>query len=367
MKIVKSGLLGLMALAFATPTWAEEVPMTEDNWTLRGTSEFVEFQGAQAVFLNHGLAVLNDREFENGVIEFDIAFSEIRGFMGINFRVQDSANYENFYFRSHQSGNVDANQYTPSFNSLTGWQIYFGPQYSTAIDYNFDTWQHVKILVNGDKAEFYLDSDTPFLHVDNLLQENTSGIMSISSLFTGAYFANFSFVEDDSVVLIGSPVAFEAWPENLVTPWQVATSTVLAETLSQTYWLGEEQIGAIEWTKLDVEANGVANLARVNGISEDGNTVFVRMVITSDKAQVKHLRYGFSDRVKAYVNGKLVAGGNDTYQTRDYRYLGTVGLYDDLYLHLSEGRNEVVFAVTEAFGGWAIVGAFDDMEGISIE
>ena len=212
-----------------------------------------------------------------------------------------------------------------------------------------------------------LDSDTPFLHVDNLLQENTSGVMSISSFFTGAYFSNFSFVEDDSVALIGSSVAFDAWPENLVTSWQVSTSTVLATSLDQAYWLGDDQLGAVEWTKLDVEANGVANLAHVNGVTEDGNTVFVRMVIHSDKDQVKHLRYGFSDKAKAYVNGKLVAGGDDTYQTRDYRYLGTVGLFDSLYLHLNEGQNEVVFAITEAFGGWAIVGAFDDMEGIALE
>ena len=67
------------------------------------------------------------------------------------------------------------------------------------------------------------------------------------------------------------------------------------------------------------------------------------------------------------MNGRLVYGGSNQYLTRDYRYLGTIGLFDDLYVSLSPGPNEVWFAVSESFGGWGILGVVDDPARITIE
>jgi len=38
----------------------------------------------------------------NGIIEYDQAIAEIRGFSGAMFRAQDRLNYEHFYLRPHQ-------------------------------------------------------------------------------------------------------------------------------------------------------------------------------------------------------------------------------------------------------------------------
>ena len=56
--------------------------------------------------------------FTNGIIEYDVAFTAKRNFIGVKFRQQDAKNSEEFYIRPHQSGNPDANQYTPIFNGL---------------------------------------------------------------------------------------------------------------------------------------------------------------------------------------------------------------------------------------------------------
>jgi hypothetical protein len=40
---------------------------------------------------------------------------------------------------------------------------------------------------------------------------------------------------------------------------------------------------------------------------------------------------------------------------------------DALYLPLRAGENELVIAVTEAFGGWGLAGRFEDLEGIVVE
>ena len=66
------------------------------------------------------------------------------------------------------------------------------------------------------------------------------------------------------------------------------------------------------------------------------------------------------------MNGALLYSGDNTYRSRDYHYLGTIGLFDEVPLNLRAGDNELVFAVSESFGGWAIMAAIKDQEGLEI-
>ena len=97
------------------------------------------------------------------------------------------------------------------------------------------------------------------------------------------------------------------------------------------------------------------------------NTIVTRLVIESDKEQVKTLDFGFSDFVLVFCNDKAVYMGKDPFMARDYRFLGTIGYYDRLFLPLKKGTNEVWFAVSENFGGWAIQAKFSDMQGITLK
>ena len=67
---------------------------------------------------------------------------------------------------------------------------------------------------------------------------------------------------------------------------------------------------------------------------------------------------------RVYLNGKLIYTGNNTYMSRDYRYLGTIGLFDSVLLRLQPGTNELWIAVTEAFGGWGVMGRLSDFESV---
>ena len=67
------------------------------------------------------------------------------------------------------------------------------------------------------------------------------------------------------------------------------------------------------------------------------------------------------------MNGKLVYGGNNSFRTRDYRYLGTIGFFDSLYLDLKEGDNEILLAIKEGFGGWGMKARIDDLSGIRFD
>ena len=68
-----------------------------------------------------------------------------------------------------------------------------------------------------------------------------------------------------------------------------------------------------------------------------------------------------------YLNDKLLYFGKDAYMSRDYRFLGTVGFYDMLFLPLKKGDNELWFVVSEDFGGWIIKAKLEDMTEISLK
>ena len=78
------------------------------------------------------------------------------------------------------------------------------------------------------------------------------------------------------------------------------------------------------------------------------------------------VRFGFSDRVRVYLNGRMLYAGNDGFGTHDPEFLGIVGLFDELQLPLESGVNELWFAVSETFGGWAITADLPDRDGITV-
>ena len=360
----------ITANAASTSTAGTPVPFTESNWLITVAEDDGEYriesmQGQKAIMLRNGRLDLKEVEFGTGIIEFDMLIQGERGFGGIGWRVQPGGHsYEEFYIRPHMSGNPDANQYTPVFNGVSGWQLYFGPHYSTPVTYTFGKWMHVKVVVADEQAEVYINSDNPVLFIDDLAGDFGPGGLSLSANMSAFYFANFSYQPQEKPTLQGTPEERAELPKNLVSRYAVSSAvpeSVVAEALT----LPSDKLPE-NWMPLGVEKNGIANLARVTSGSREANTVFARINIHSDRDQVKKLHFGYSDRVRVFMGEKALYAGDNGYRTRDYRYLGTVGLFDQLYLPLKTGKNELYFAVSESFGGWGIMAAFEDMAGIEI-
>jgi hypothetical protein len=121
----------------------------------------------------------------------------------------------------------------------------------------------------------------------------------------------------------------------------------------------------LAWTSLISEPTGLANLSRVSVLTREANTVIARVTVISDRAQSKTLAFGYSDRLRLFLNDRLLYTGNNGYRTRDYRYLGTIGYFDAVTLPLQKGKNELWFAVSESFGGWGVQATFEDTEGLN--
>jgi hypothetical protein len=362
-------ILGLAALLLlAKAGFGQVVPFDSDRWLIEAEESRIEdYRGQQSLFIQGGGAVIHASEFMDGIIEYDVALPDDRGFTGAVWRWQDWLNYEEFYLRSHQSGNPDANQYTPVFNGLAGWQLYHGPGYGAPVEYVFDEWQHVKIVVSGKQAEVYLvNMDHPLLFIPELKHEPLAGLVGISAgFFAPARYANFSYTAQDQPPLVGSSAEPANTPPGTITSWQIS-NTFDETALAEKSRLAAGDKASLVWVDLNSESTGITNLARVAAIGEKANTVYARVVVNSEKKQIRPVRFGYSDRVRVYLNDQLLYYGNNTYRSRDYRYLGTIGYFDELYLPLKKGRNELWFAVSESFGGWGIQARLEDLTGITL-
>ena len=350
-------------------TLSQVIPFDSERWDIQGNEKkVVDYLGQQSLYLKGGSAILKDLQFTNGVIEFDIAFSAERNFTGAMWRLEDENNFENFYFRPHQSGNPDANQYQPVFNGVSAWQLLYGERYSSPVKYDFDQWMPVKIVVSGENAEVYIkDLATPALFISELMRETKQGKVGVSSgNFASAYFANFRVTPMNDPPLKGKALESETAPAGTVMSWMVS-NTIDGKSLENKYQFTSADKQNLKWKKLASENNGLANLARIQGVEKDKNTTFAKLTIRSESEQIKKVKFAFSDIVKVYFNDRLIYGGSDIYVSRDYRFLGTVGLFDELYLSLKKGDNELWFAVTENFGGWGIKAMFEDMSGIKFK
>lgn len=155
-------------------------------------------------------------------------------------------------------------------------------------------------------------------------------------------------------------------PPHTISEWLVS-SPFHEKKLEKLYELTNTQKSTLTWQKLKTETTGTANVASISKFGQENNTVFAKVIINANYDQIKKLHIGFSDKINLYLNDKILYSGHDEFLTRDYRFLGTIGYFDEVYLPLKKGKNELWIAVSETQGGWGLKAKFDDMEGIQLE
>jgi sugar lactone lactonase YvrE len=112
----------------------------------------------------------------------------------------------------------------------------------------------------------------------------------------------------------------------------------------------------ITWQTVRAGPSGLIDIARYHKrTGREPDCVFAKTTITAEEAGVKKLRFGYSDLVSLFVNGRLMFIGNSAYRRRDPSFLGAVGLHDTAYLPVKKGRNELLLIITESFGGWGFI------------
>jgi hypothetical protein len=363
--VVLLALLGASTLHAQTP---ERIVFEDQSWLVsagpNGRVEAGNFAGRDALYISRAQVWRDDLDLGDVVIEYDIAPTMRSGFMGVNFRAVQSGDMEQFYIRGHLSGFDDATQYQPIHNGISSWQIYGGPNDIQATEFDRGEWLSIRIVAIGDAADIFVgDMETPLLHVSDL--RGSSGQGAIGFFMgdrpwiegSGAWISHVEFRPagaDDQ--LVGSSRETPDLPDGLMSDWAVSSPFAEAE-LGENFALPDL---STDWTDAQAEPNGVLNLARLNGINEGRNTVLVRTTLSANNAEIRRLRFGYSDRVRLYLNGEEIYAGNAGWRARDHRHLGTITWVDTVPLRLGAGQNELVAAVSESFGGWGFTAALDE-------
>ncbi|MEQ6122994.1 hypothetical protein AAON49_02190 [Pseudotenacibaculum sp. MALMAid0570] len=344
------------------------IPIDTTNWQIQAQSYILEnFKGKQSIYLQGGFISLKKTKFLNGTIEFDVYLKEEQAFPGVYFRVDEDLNSEEFFLRPHLSGKPDANQAAPMTHGGTAFQLYFGPKYSFPYTYKFDDWTHVKVVVNDNKAQVYMDHSKEPQFSWNLFHESKEGGISFrGGNRSGIHIANVTIDKNATTIVDFKPGTREPI-KDAIQKWTI--SDPFEESQLKSINNLKKLIKNRTWKeKIKLQEGVAADITRSVKLFKNRkkNTVFAKLVIESDKKQTKLFEFGYSDRVVAILNGKHMYWGNNRWRSRDYRYLGTIGLFDGVYLDLKKGKNTLLMAVSEDFGGWLITGKFNDNKGIKV-
>jgi hypothetical protein len=365
-----AALLGAASLSAQSPQ-SLSVPPDSPRWDLQGEAKVAEFQGRKALLLDGGAAILKDFEMRDAVIDVDVATTASRGFSGFQFRLADEgATGEWVYLRLHKSGAPDAMQYTPVLNTGANWQIYNGDGFTGAVEFPKDAWFHLRLVVAGAQAKFYVrDMEKPALVVDDLKSGAQKGDVALHVLAGATYFSNFEIrtTPDAPWRRRLPPMA-----PGVLTAWEISPAyDALKRDLERP--LSRSEADAIAWQKVQAEPPGFVVLYRyreaphlrvtfANDFSkrldpQPGTKVlYARTTIDSERDQVKKLAIGYSDDVSVFLNDRILFRGRSAQNFRDPGFLGIVSPDDDaVYLPLKKGSNELVLAVSELGGGWGFI------------
>ncbi len=358
--------LGVTTLAALAGSVAGQIPWDEARWQVQAQESRVEeYLGREALYMRGGNAWLRDTEFRDGTIEFDISATAGTGFNGVRFRAVDRFNHEHVYLRPHLSGRPDAVQYNPIYNGVSSWQLYSDARYVLPVVITPDRWVHVRMVVQGRRMEMSVDGE--LLVFPHLARDPASGEVAINASGPGgAYFSNFVIRPGVDPDFRGGDGAATVEPEpGTVSEWRISAAFPEAE-VDGVVELSSNAQSNQSWTALSTDVRGIVNLARLGGTRDGNNTVFAAVTLTSDRARTVRVRLGFSDRVRAFLNGKQLFRAGDEFASRDYRFLGTMGLFDELFLSLEAGDNELWLAISETFGGWGVMLQVPDGPGVQV-
>ncbi|HPG40478.1 MAG TPA: nitroreductase family protein [bacterium] len=172
------------------------------NWVNAGKpAEISSYLGQEALKIQpdkgDAVALIQDIQFENGVIELDIA--AIPTFTGLVFRARNNDIYEGIYFRPQNSRADNPVQRARTVQYISAprhsWfylRDKYPGKYEGAVDLAPDAWFHVKVVVRDSTASVFVNNAaTPCLVVNDLKHGISAGFVGVwCGNGSGGTFAN---------------------------------------------------------------------------------------------------------------------------------------------------------------------------------
>ncbi|MDQ6706481.1 MAG: hypothetical protein M3Z85_10960 [Acidobacteriota bacterium] len=209
--------IALALIPFSSFAATREIALEMSQLQLKNVkAESVTFKGRKALRLTDAdlnlpdgirLALIGKTDFQDGVIEIDLAGDtlpgaapEFRAFTGIAFRATpEGANYEAIYLRPKNGRSEDQLQRNHSAQYVSypefPWPLLRKDapgKYESYVDLVPGEWTKVKIEVRGEKARLYVHgSEQPSLIVNDLKHGQKKGAIALwIGPATVAHFSN---------------------------------------------------------------------------------------------------------------------------------------------------------------------------------
>jgi hypothetical protein len=374
-------LLGALACLSASVATAQDIsiPLTPDRWSTQVLFQrdkkdtLVHYEthlGRPSLLVSSGFAWAQGIDFKNGTLEADIATYDGGGFYGLAFHVPNPPDrYEIVFFRPpHFDPTL---QYTASFYQMNAWQFYPPPDYANSPDVPQGQWVHLRIVIKGLVAQIYVDTaTTPTLEVHDLTLGSVGGTIGVWGRSGGAYVSNLRYRPDTTTYAAKPDRTFV--PGAITEGWSLSQAFPVSQVSPEVY----PDMHTLTWQPVKAEREGVVFIGRyrkdpnVEGerplrdgpspLKAGTEVVFARNMVVSDRDVVRKMWIGYSDDIVVYLNGRALYQGRNAMVYRDPNELGFVYPYADaVYLPLKKGKNELVFAVSEATAGWGFMGRLD--------
>lgn len=269
-------------------------------------------------------------------------------FAGLVFGAVDSGNYELIYVSADNEWNLPNVQYDPIMNGSSTWQIYHGPGYQALASVPPGEWVKLSLLVQPNAVEVYIGADSePKLVISNRKHGRAAGGK------IGVWGSSPSYVRNLSVENLESSPLMEKAPElepeadeTFVTEWLV----------SKPYKMNIQSVPEDSWRRAEVEENGTLNINRLYA-SEKGIAVQAKCSFYLPGEQETLLRFGFSDRLRLWVNEKQVFEGEWKWHSPGKATDGRIRIdHASVPISWQAGLNTIRAEVTseEVMYGWGL-------------
>jgi len=196
--------------------------------------------------------------------------------------------------------------------------------------------------------------EDPALVVGDLQRGTAGGFIGVSGPPDGrVHFSNFSFSSDESLDF--GPLPIRAVSRAGLTDWDIS-QPIAPPRINRDLSPYEQELGEVEWQRVIADRSGLVDVARfLEDQPQLPQCVLARTAITVEKPERRKLLFGYSDEISVFLNGELLFRGDSAFRVRDSEFMGVVGLNDAVALDLNKGKNELLFVVTESFGGWGFM------------
>lgn len=345
---------------------------------------------AAGIAVARGIALRNGVTLRDGTIDVDIPMPDGRGtqFAGIAFRMASTADYEIVYFQSSTDGARWAMvQYQPVYEGETTWQLYQGAGYETPLPMHGDLLarrgpMHVRLVIVGRRADLYVDSmTTPVLRVRELKRAPVAGGVGVWAISPDSAASRFeAFTARTGVETPPVPAPPETAPAGQLMQWRVSARMPSPDGVTAPRELTPALRAAADTGSLvSAERSGLVNLTaalgnpagrqQVNVFGGAGYGMAVaRVTLVSEREQTVRLRFGYSDGVGIFLDGRSLFAGRNDYDSRYRGYIATMSRdADAVDLPLHAGRNELVFIVTDKAFGWGFAARLEEPSGVRAE